>query len=157
MIAQIELISGILGVMDKLQPGIALLPRQANAVIAAADLIVAQLRTPERTVRPAMGLAAWLASDGTGASSLYMAHVLAGYSHKRQAYPLDSGDFGRCLGLLLAVPNLRERLPVMAEYGQEWAALIAEWDSLAADYGAGKFDDVSLRIRSLIRLAHVQA
>lgn len=160
MIMQMELISGMMRLLDRLEPGIALLPRQINAVISAADAILAELRTPERTVQPAMGLAAWLASDCTGASSLYMAHVLAGYwaqSAHKYNYPRDSGDFGRCLGLLLAVPDLQKRLPVMAEYGPEWAALIAEWDSLAADYGAGKFDQVSKRIRALVRPAHVQA
>lgn len=152
MITQIDLIVGIAGVLEKLEPGIALLPRQMNAVIAAADSILAELQTPERTVRPGMGLSAWLASDCTGASSLYMAHYLANHWGKdshRYAYPHDSGDFGRCLGLLDAVPELREKLAGMAETGREWAALIGAWDELEALHDCGEFQVLSDRIYEL--------
>lgn len=152
MIAQIELVSGIFKLMDQLQPGIALIPRQANAVIAAADNIIEELRTPERTVRPGMGLSGWLASDCTGASSIYMVNHLVGYwggSAKGYHYPHDAADFGRCLGLLSALPDLRLRLHEMAETGPEWAALIGAWDELTALYEADEFQQVSDRIDAL--------
>ena len=154
MITQIDLIVGIMAVLDKLQPGIGLLPRQVNAVIAAADSILAELSTPERTVRPGMGLSAWLASDCTGASSLYMAHVLAGYWAKdagRYNVPHDAADFGRCLGLLDAVPCLSEKLTQLSTTGPEWRRLVAAWDELTALYRAGEFRQVSDRIDALNR------
>jgi len=132
LIAQIELVSGIFGLLDHMQPGIELLPRQANAVITAADTILAELQTPEHTVRPGMGLSGWLQSDCTGASSLFMAHHLVGYwggKASRYDYPRDAGDFGRCLGLLSA--------------GPEWARLVAVWPDLTALYEAKEYERVS--------------
>ncbi len=156
MIAQTDLVVGIMKLLDRLQPGIGVLPRQMNAVIAAADNILDELRTPERTVRPGMGLYAWLQSDGTGSSSLYMAHVLAGYWVKTASgynYPVDAGDFGRCLGLLAAAPELRDTLTEMADMGPEWEALVGAWDDLEALYGAREFKQVSDRIRALTSFA----
>jgi hypothetical protein len=146
LITQIELVSGIFGLLEQLQPGIALLQRQSNAVIAAADAILAELKTPERTVRPGMGLAGWLQSDCTGASSLFMAHHLVGYwggTASRYDYPRDAGDFGRCLGLLSAVPALLLRVEDMADTGPEWALLAAVWADLTALHEAGEFAAVS--------------
>ena len=149
LISQIELVSGIFKLLDQLQPGIGLIPRQANAVIAAADSIIAELQTPERTVRPGMGLSGWLASDCTGLSSIFMVNHLVGYwggSARGYHYPHDAADFGRCLGLLSAMPDLKLRLHEMAETGWEWAALVAVWDELTALYEAGELQRVSDRI-----------
>ena len=160
MIAQIDLVVGIAGVLENLEPGIALLPRQMNAVIAAADNILAELQTPERKATANMGLYAWLQSDCTGSSSLYMAHVLAGYWAKnagRYNYPHDSADFGRCLGLLDAVPKLRETLADMADMGPEWAALMKEWYRMEALYEAGEFQQLSDRIYALTPIMPVSA
>lgn len=156
MITQIDLVTGICELLDRLQPGIGLLPRQANAVIAAADSILAEWETPERKVAPAMGLSAWLASDGTGLASRHMAHVLVGYWGRNSNcyhYPHDSDDFGRCLGLLAAAPELQERVWEMAAAGAEWAALVAVWDELTVLYECGEFRQVSDRIYELTRLA----
>ena len=146
LIAQIELVSGIFGLLDHMQPGIELLPRQANAVITAADTILAELQTPEHTVRPGMGLSGWLQSDCTGASSLFMAHHLVGYwggKASRYDYPRDAGDFGRCLGLLSAVPDLKLRIEDMADAGPEWERLVAVWSDLTALYEAKEYERVS--------------
>jgi len=92
-----------------------------------------------------IGLRAWLESDDTGQSSLYMVALLADSSvwiPKREhylalrPYPLDPDDFGRCFRLLQAVPSLREHLPKLAEYGGDvWAAYIANWSELESLYG----------------------
>src|SRR4051812_1903007 len=51
--------------------------RQMNAVIEAADLVVAAYKKPYQAAAPASGLDAWLLSDETGLSSLCMARTLA--------------------------------------------------------------------------------
>lgn len=84
-------------------------------------------------------LTKWLVSDDVGASSLAMAAILSG-NESRSAFsdhPLDSWDFGRCVRLLDAVPELRERLSMMSSRSAWWAALIAHWDELEALYRAG--------------------
>lgn len=134
MISQIQLINAMCQAISE-QGNPTLLPRQINAVIQAANDILAELRNPERVAKPGAGLAAWLNSDRTGLSSLWMAKTLAGYRSgppAKYAYPHDPDDFGRCLGLLDACPELRERLPEMAATGPEWAALVAHWDELEA-------------------------
>lgn len=151
---QIDLVTGIIRVLE--DAGITdLLPRQFNAIIVAADSVMAELREPEREVAVGMGLAAWLRSDHTGLSSLFVAKTLCGLTMRHRgdlawyAYPSDCADFGRCLGLLDAVPELRERLPEMAETGNEWAALVPFWDDLEAAFEAGQFEVVTDQIRRL--------
>lgn len=134
MISQIQLVNAICQAISD-HGDHELLPRQFNAVIRAADDILAELRVPERVAKPGAGLAAWLDSDRVGESSLWMAKTLAGYwsgPPAKYAYPHDPSDFWRCLGLLDACPELRERLPDMADTGREWAALVAHWDELEA-------------------------
>ena len=134
MITQIGLVDAILQAISH-HGDPELLPRQINAVIQAADAILAELRAPERVAVSGAGLAAWLASYLTGNSSLWMAKTLAGSwggPSAKYAYPYDPSDFNRCLGLLEACPELRERLPEMAATGPEWAALVAHWDDLEA-------------------------
>lgn len=134
MISQIKLVNAICQAISE-QGDSELLPRQLNAVIQAADDILAELRNPERVAKPGAGLAAWLASDRVGESSRWMAKTLTGYwgaPWTEYAYPHDPSDFGRCLGLLDACPELRDRLPEMAATGREWAALVAHWEELEA-------------------------
>jgi UTP:GlnB (protein PII) uridylyltransferase len=50
------------------------------------------------------------------------------------AHPYDPDDFGRCLGLLEAVPELREHVPKMAEHGKVWTAYVAHWAEMEALY-----------------------
>lgn len=134
MISQIKLVNAICQAISD-HGDHELLPRQFNAVIRAAGDILAELRVPERVAKPGAGLAAWLASDRVGESSLWMAKTLAGYWSRppaKYAYPHDPSDFWRCMGLLEACPELRERLPEMAATGPQWAALVAHWDDLEA-------------------------
>lgn len=138
--------------------------RQMNAVIAAADEIMAALADAHRPAVPGSGLAAWLRSDETGASSLYLAKALApaaglGPIHpsigSAEPWPHDPADFGRCVGLLDAVPELRPHLGVLAgpEHGPAWNAMAAEWETLEAAYRedlpAGESERLYQRLREL--------
>jgi hypothetical protein len=79
---------------------------------------------------------AWLTAGEHGISSetmfCYLAFGTGTQPWWRNRYPLDPDDFRRCELLLDAVPELRERLPRMAELGPEWAALVERWGELAA-------------------------
>lgn len=73
----------------------------------------------------------WFSSGKTGASSKCMANYLTGRDCDG-SYPHDGGDFGRCLGLLEAVPELRPLLPKMAEVNRYWKAIAPRWDEIEA-------------------------
>lgn len=78
----------------------------------------------------------WALTGKTGASSKCMAAHLTG-NECDGSYPHDGGDFGRCVALLEAVPELRPMLPKMSEVNRYWAALVPEWakiEALAGDY-----------------------
>jgi hypothetical protein len=50
------------------------------------------------------------------------------------ATPADSADFGRCVGLLEAVPELRPHLHLMSSVSATWGRLVARWDHLESLY-----------------------
>lgn len=59
---------------------------------------------------------------------------LAGGGFPRPSTPYDSGDLGRCLRLLDACPQFRERLPEVAEKYPEWGPMVDAWGELEALY-----------------------
>lgn len=75
----------------------------------------------------------WLANGETGLSSEYMLFTILGVDCEYN-YPRDTGDFGRCVGLLMDVPWLREGLPLVAETGLEWEILVKNWSELEGSY-----------------------
>lgn len=116
-------------------------PRYLNAVIKAANIIVDEFGRDDRYAKDGEGLQAWLASDDTGASSLFMARTLGpliGERVRNQSaevrYPHDPEDFGRCLRLLKAAPALREHLGAMAPTHNAWWQLVENWAELEALY-----------------------
>jgi hypothetical protein len=132
-VSQIDLVCAITKFLQDKHGITHLLSREINTVIRCATEIVDELRQPDRIVKAAMGLQAWLASDRTGVSSVFMASVLGGFS-RPFGHPYDPADFGRCVGLLDAVPEFRGRVKEMAEHGKEWSALVSAWDELEALY-----------------------
>ena len=116
--------------------------RHINAVIAAANQICDEFGRPDQIAAPGSGLIAWACSDGVGMSSVFMARRLSAHAglrfpgHRIRMSPRihDPDDFGRCLGLLEAVPELREHVPKMAEHGKVWTAYVAHWAEMEALY-----------------------
>jgi predicted HAD superfamily Cof-like phosphohydrolase len=96
---------------------------------------------PDPPVSSATRLMTWRVGDDTGLSSRCLARRLAppagigvpigghGTDH-----PLDPADFGRCVRLLEAVPELRPHLPHAAGISPVWAALVGCWGELEALY-----------------------
>lgn len=158
-INQIDLIAAIGKHLDRRHKIKNVLPRQYNAIIAAANLIVAEFAEAERPSRDGMGLQAWLLSDDTGISSKYIVSAIkrgesfrslggkgVGYGH-----PHDSDDFGRCVRLLKAAPELRSQLSVMRECSKEWKQLFDNWADLEALYEGEEYRKCSERIRELMK------
>ena len=77
---------------------------------------------------------------GISASTIILAltgrrvRALAGGGIPWPSTPHDSGDLGRCLRLLDACPQFRERLPEVAEKYPKWTLLVAAWNELEAIY-----------------------
>ena len=88
------------------------------------------------TVTVPDGLLEWLHNGERGISSNTMVEQLAGLPCRQHkwfsSHPRDPADFARCIRLLDAVPELRERLGEMAAVSPEWAALVREWGQLEA-------------------------
>ena len=129
MISQMELIAAICKELAR-QGVESLCPRQTNAIIRAANAMIAECERAPVMASPGMGLGAWLASDDVGLSSRYMAGVLSGQFSPAYAHPADSSDFGRCMRLLEAVPELRGKLDLMRDKSPEWSELVANWDRI---------------------------
>lgn len=129
---QIRIVSAILLEIEKQTNNCPMIERQIKAVIDAENLVVAEFAVDEITVEDGAGLEAWLASDKTGMSSRYMACILAqgDAPDSEYAHPHDAADFGRCVGLLDAVPELRARILEMQVCSEEWFCLVVHWEQL---------------------------
>lgn len=131
---QISLFSSLVAMLRKDFGITEMNERQSNVVIQAATDICTAMQT-DVGVSSGMGLTAWLASDRTGLSSKYMAHVLTGKTlGAKYAHPHDPSDFGRCLGLLEAVPAFRDRLSMMSAESGEWDRIVNAWDEIERLY-----------------------
>lgn len=140
MISQIQLCGAIMKHLDH-QGVKSMLPRQVNAIAKAATAICAEFAKPYVPATPGMGWDAWLNSDDTGTSSVYLLHAIkCGWdkSHAKFGYPRDPTDFGRCIGLIDADPAYRAAMIAHMQdadkHGREWAALAKHWDELEAIY-----------------------
>jgi hypothetical protein len=125
--------------------------RQVNAVIRGVDAIIAEIKTPTVRASAGMGLEAWRRSDDTGLSSLYLAAALRGQCTPRLEYPHDSDDFGRCVRLLEAVPELRPRLELLANAPQPWPKLLAVWGRAERLYHEGLGAELSQLIAETVQ------
>jgi hypothetical protein len=138
--------------------------RQMNAVIRGVNEMIDDLNRDDVQAADNCGLSAWLRSDSTGLSSRYLATVLSGRNCKQSGwdgidYPHDPGDFGRCLRLLRAAPELVPNLHLMADpkHGKPWNTLHAVWDELTALYEeespSGKCPKLYDRMREVLSQA----
>lgn len=147
---QIPLVTAITNELSRQQPNLPA-DHRMNAVIKAANDIIAEYAREPRMVTTGMGLRAWLLSDETGNSSQYMAFVLSktdgGWPEDlapapRQAYPRDPDDLGRCFNLIDAVPEFGGRIPEMADKGAHWMAVTSNWARWLEMYHAGDTDQL---------------
>jgi len=149
-IDHIKLVVAISKHLDKCEGVKYVNPRQFNAVIKAANIIVAEYAKADQIANAGTGLDVWLRSDDRGMSSNYMAHVLGGSDAAKLAYPYDCSDFGRCVRLLDVVPVLRTNLAMMSDTHPVWKSLVDAWDELEAMYRREEYEQVSHRIRKMM-------
>lgn len=79
----------------------------------------------------------WLLSRDTGVSSKAIVAQLSNIvleSPFSMDHPHDPADLGRCIRLLEAIPEFRERLDEMKQVSLIWAALVDHWDELETLY-----------------------
>lgn len=149
-INQIQLVAAITIEIERQHPGTGVESRHFNAIIRAANIVSEELSKPVVKASESMGLTAWLASDDTGASSLYMASVLTGEFIAENHYPRDPADFGRCLRLVEAVPELESKIRDMSQHGKKWSVVAAHWHEWAE---VDRADD-GQRLYRLMRLCY---
>jgi hypothetical protein len=144
---QIPLITAITNELSRQHPGLPA-DHRMNAVIKAANDIIAEYKRQPIMASPNMGLFAWLDSDDTGSSSVYMAYVLCevcgiGWpinEPPKYAYPRDADDLGRCFRLIDTVPEYGGFIPEMADRGAHWMAVTSNWADWLKMYHAGDTD-----------------
>lgn len=147
-IDQMSMVLAIMNEMSRQIPGLPGEPRYMNAAIKAANEICAELAKPIVKATPGMGLMAWLASDDTGASSLYMARCLGMEGCTPDyAYPLDPDDLGRCIRLIEAVPKLAGKIQLMSDKGAEWLVVANNWDEWSELYYADKGEELYQKMK----------
>lgn len=86
---------------------------------------------------------AWLFSRDTGLSSMAMWARFVGVPNSPRDYPLDAGDFGRCLRLLDQFPEWRSRLDELRALGPVWERIVENWGYLEDLYQAEAFRSFS--------------
>lgn len=138
-INQISLIAAIAKEIDRQHPGAGVESSRFNTIIQAANSICQEFAKPVVKASEGMGLTAWLASDDTGLSSRFMASKLTGMFEAKYAYPRDPADFGRCLRLVEAVPELESKIRDMSQHGKEWAVVVAHWHEWVAAHRGGNY------------------
>lgn len=75
----------------------------------------------------------WLQHGERGMSSETMFGVISGLSlGHRASHPYDPDDFRRCYLLLKAVPEWREKLPMLRPVSKAWSNLVDHWDELTS-------------------------
>jgi len=84
----------------------------------------------------------WLASDDTGASSVYMIqtiHIVENNSecgnlidekNRNNYHPLDADDLGRCFRMIQKFPELKQKISQMSDVSYEWQLTIEHWDEM---------------------------
>ena len=92
---------------------------------------------------------AWMAGGDTGLSSETIALWISQRATLKRwgpYTPSDPSDLGRCLRLLRAIPELRDRMGEMAECSPRWAHMLTYWheieqsmiDEVGADWEKGR-------------------
>lgn len=80
----------------------------------------------------------WCLGDNTGRSSKAVARQMLGLpQHGTFCHPLDGSDLGRCIELLDAVQEWRERILEMGAVSPMWKVLAEHWAELEAMHRAG--------------------
>jgi hypothetical protein len=96
----------------------------------------------------------WLRSGDTGASSRAIWRKLTAMPIRQtEDYPHDMDDFGRCVRLMDAVPEWRERIPELGGISVRWKAIAENWDKLEAAQKHGDYQEGTHLLREIMNAA----
>ena len=149
--SQIELVGHISKIFGKRQVN----PRQFNAIIQAANLILKEMATDHIPAPAGCGYSAWFASDERGASSLWLHHFLNHTGHTLKVErPYDAADFRRCVVMLDAIPENREKLQQMRANGETkipspWDQILPRWEELETHVRNNAADPINTFLKTL--------
>lgn len=159
---QIPLVCAITQELNRQCPGLPA-DHRYNTIIKAANDIIAEYAREPVMAHQGMGLAAWLDSDDTGSSSLYMAYAFSYnldlWMHRTipsYNYPRDPDDLGRCIRLVEAVPEFGRCIPEMARKGAHWMAVTTNWANWVEMYQAGDTDRLYTEMKDAFAKAGAQ-
>lgn len=100
-------------------------------------------------------IANWLLRGESSVSSKFMAGVAlngAGYRSKwQQTAPHDAAEFGRCVQLLQAVPEVRDCFHVLRDVNAVWRLYVDRWEDLTALWRVGDMNRTNERLKELRR------
>lgn len=103
---------------------------------------------------------AWLALGGHGVSAEAMARAVIGMKPEEPwslygDHPSDPADFKRCVDFLVAVPEAKKHLELVASLSKVWSALIENWTELEKIFkeetstGSGRSKKLYARMKAL--------
>lgn len=150
---QIDLISAISEEVSRQYPGIKTEPRLFNAIVAAADSLVAAFAEPRKDAVPGMGLSMWLRSDDVGASSKYMAWLMNKDKFLMPDFsvPIDVSDFSRCVKMVDAIGFTDEQVSssLRNEAVGYWRLMGSDWISLRKLHDGGATVELAYELAML--------
>ena len=149
MISNITLLSAVL---ESFPEGTKVEVKQLNEITQKCnDIIAIVSRDPVRAERNS-GLEAWVNSDDTGMSSMYLLSKLEPSFVLRPtpdyATPHDSSDLVRCINLMDAAPELKENFSALDE-DPYWRELLEFWSTVESYFYLRQHEDLSNFIKTL--------
>lgn len=156
VINQMELVSAIMREVDRQHrerhgKTMTVAHRHINVIVAAANTIVDSLNIPFQPSIPDEGLDAWLRSDDTGQSSLWMAGVMFGYAGgAHYAYPHDNADVCRCIRMAHSTRPSSDAFSKLAATGEEWRRIVQLWPQFESAYAGKRWDEMDALLAQCI-------
>ncbi len=137
--------------------------RQLQALIDGCLTIAREFNRPHRPAVAGMGLKAWLQSDEVGISSLFLAHVLAKEAGLEEVtpfpgrpfcanlhYPHDAQDFKKCVGLLVAVPEMWAKRGAITTQGEYWPEIAKSWTAIKTAIDADNWNEANILLTEAV-------
>ncbi|EKO3439509.1 hypothetical protein NTE19_003401 [Vibrio fluvialis] len=143
-IEQTALVFAINAELTRQHPGMLASSSIFNAVIRAANDVVAECaREPVKAVK-GMSIPQWFGCDDTGLSSKFMAYILGdcqiSLPFQDYSFPYDCDDFGRCVRMVEATGS-EKLVYLMLPTGKEWRYIATHWETMVELYHGTKDED----------------
>lgn len=108
-----------------------------------------------KTIQIPESVIEWLKTGRRGLSSeTIISHLYQIPINQRQSHPYDTADVGRCIALLDACPEVRERFAEMQTRSTTWDAFVTHWPEIETQYHRENYQavyDLCLLCRDVAR------